>query len=100
MTPIAVNLIPGYFLCFRRKQRQLPSNHERIRCQGNARGGRAMGRMSRHMSLAPDVMMATQEEVPERTPLKEFICSHVKTIVTVFMIFGTIAVIVLIVMGK
>ena len=31
---------------------------------------------------------------------KEFICSHVKTIVTVFMIFGTISVIVLIVMGE
>ncbi len=62
--------------------------------------------MSKRMSLAPSVIMAPGQggpgdEPPERgSGAKDFICSHVKTIVTIFMIFGTVAVIVLIVMGE
>ena len=54
------------------------------------------------MSLEPAsvIMTGPGMDEPERTPLKQFLYNHVKTIVTVFMIFGTIAVIVLIVMGK
>ena len=60
-----------------------------------------MGRMNKRMSLAPSVIMATTEEPPEgHNAIKEFFISHIKTLVTIFMIFGTIAVIVVIVMGK
>ena len=61
--------------------------------------------MSKRMSLAPSVIMAPGQGGPDEPPergsgAKDFICSHVKTIVTIFMIFGTVAVIVLIVMGE
>ncbi len=59
---------------------------------------------NKRMSLAPSVIMAPgamEADVADRgSAAKEFICSHVKTIVTVIMIFGTISVIVLIVMGE
>ena len=62
-----------------------------------------MGRPNKRMSLAMSnsVIMAPVDEGGERRGVvKEFLYSHIKTIVTLFMIFGTIAVIVVIVMGK
>ena len=54
------------------------------------------------MSLAPSLIMAPMEDATteRKSPIREFLNSHIKTIVTIFMIFGTIAVIVVIVMGK
>ena len=62
-----------------------------------------MGRISRKMSLAPSLIMATELEaaLPDRKPtFQDYLCEHMKTIVTIIMIFGTLAVIVVIVMGK
>ena len=61
-----------------------------------------MGRISRKMSLAPSLIMATEEAVlSDRKPtFQDYLCEHMKTIVTVIMIFGTLAVIVVIIMGK
>ena len=61
-----------------------------------------MGRISRKMSLAPSLIMATEEPLMlDRKPtFRDYLCDHIKTIVTVIMIFGTLAVIVVIVMGK
>lgn len=56
----------------------------------------------KRMSLAPSLIMAPMDDSSNerKSPVKEFLSSHIKTIVTIFMIFGTIAVIVVIVMGK
>ena len=67
-----------------------------------------MGRRAssaKRLSLGASVIMAPGGEDGgggETRPnaLREFFVSHIKTIVTLFMIFGTIAVIVVIVMGE
>ncbi len=62
-------------------------------------GRPAAKRMS--LAVANSVMMAPAEESNERGGvIREFLYAHIKSIVTIFMIFGTLGVIVVIVMGK
>lgn len=58
--------------------------------------------MSRKLSQAPrlSIIMAGEEVIERKVSAKDFICSHVKTIATLIMIFATLLCIILIVMGE
>ena len=61
------------------------------------------GRMSKRMSHAPRLSIAMAglaQDEPHKMTVRDFCTSHIKTVVTIVMICGTVLCIVLIVMGE
>ena len=61
------------------------------------------GRMSKRMSYAPRlsiIMAGLAQDDEHKVTMREFCIKHIKTMMTIFMICGTVLCIVLIVMGK
>ena len=61
------------------------------------------GRMSKRMSHAPRlsiVMAGLAEDEQDNKTVYHFCCKHIKTVVTIVMIFGTLLCIILIVVGE
>ena len=61
------------------------------------------GRMSKRMSHAPRlsiVMAGLAEDEQDNKTVYHFCCKHIKTVVTIVMVFGTLLCIILIVVGE